>query len=72
MKTYNFDELIDRTGTNTVKYDGRKAFFGNADVMPLWVADMDFRTPDFILDAIRKRAEHEIFGYTFRAESYSQ
>jgi cystathionine beta-lyase len=72
MKTYNFDELIDRTGTNTVKYDGRKAFFGNADVMPLWVADMDFRTPDFIVDAIRKRAEHEIFGYTFRAESYSQ
>ncbi|MBV5315218.1 MAG: PatB family C-S lyase [Prolixibacteraceae bacterium] len=72
MKTYNFDELIDRTGTNTVKYDGRKIFFGNADVMPLWVADMDFRTPDFILDAIRKRAEHEIFGYTFRAESYSQ
>lgn len=72
MKTYNFDELIDRTGTNTVKYDGRKTFFGNADVMPLWVADMDFRTPDFIVDAIRKRAEHEIFGYTFRAESYSQ
>jgi len=72
MKTYNFDELIDRTHTNSVKYDGRKAFFGNADLMPLWVADMDFRTPDFILDAIKKRAEHELFGYTFRGESYHQ
>jgi len=71
MKTYNFNELIDRTTTNTVKYAGRKAFFGNADVLPLWVADMDFRTPDFIVDAIRKRAEHEIFGYTFRPETYS-
>jgi len=72
MKTYNFDELIDRSGTNTVKYDGRKSFFGNEDVLPLWVADMDFRTPDFIMEAIRKRAEHDLFGYTFRPESYSQ
>ena len=72
MKTYNFDELIDRTGTNTVKYDGRKSFFGNPDLLPLWVADMDFKTPDFIIDAIRKRAEHEIFGYTLRPESYTQ
>lgn len=72
MKTYNFDELIDRSGTNTVKYDGRKSFFGNPDVLPLWVADMDFRTPDFIMEAIRKRAEHDLFGYTFRPESYSQ
>lgn len=72
MKIYNFDELIDRTNTNCIKYDARKAFFGNADVLPLWVADMDFRTPDFIVDAIKKRAEHEIFGYTFRPESYTQ
>lgn len=72
MKIYNFDELIDRTNTNSVKYDGRKAFFGNADVLPLWVADMDFKTPDFIVDAIKKRTEHEIFGYTFRGESYHQ
>ncbi|MDP3641996.1 MAG: PatB family C-S lyase [Bacteroidota bacterium] len=72
MKIYNFDELIDRTHSNSVKYDGRKAFFGNADLLPLWVADMDFRTPDFIVEAIRKRAEHEIFGYTLRADSYHQ
>jgi cystathionine beta-lyase len=72
MKTYNFDELIDRTNTNSIKYDARKMFFGNEDVLPLWVADMDFRTPDFIVDAIKKRAEHEVFGYTFRGESYNQ
>lgn len=72
MKTYNFDELIDRTNTNCIKYDARKAFFGKDDLLPLWVADMDFRTPDFIIEAIRKRAEHEVFGYTFRGESYNQ
>ena len=72
MKTYNFDELVDRTNTNSLKYDARAAFFGKADILPLWVADMDFRTPDFILDAIKKRAEHEIFGYTFKPESYTQ
>lgn len=71
MKTYNFDELIDRTNTNCIKYDGRKVFFGNEDLLPLWVADMDFRTPDFIVEALKKRAEHEIFGYTYRAESYT-
>jgi cystathionine beta-lyase len=72
MKTYNFDELIDRSQSSTVKYDGRKAFFGNPDVLPLWVADMDFRTPDFIIEAIKKRTEHEIFGYTIRPETYHQ
>ncbi|HLN72666.1 MAG TPA: PatB family C-S lyase [Prolixibacteraceae bacterium] len=72
MKTYNFDELIDRTHTNCIKYDARAAFFGKADVLPLWVADMDFKTPDFIVEAIKKRAEHEVFGYTFRGEEYNQ
>ena len=72
MKTYNFDELIDRTNTNCLKYDARNSFFGTANLLPLWVADMDFRTPDFIVEAIRKRAEHEIFGYTFRGEAYNQ
>jgi len=72
MKTYNFDEYVDRTNTNSLKYDARAAFFGKADLLPLWVADMDFRTPDFIVEAIKKRAEHEIFGYTFRSESYTQ
>jgi cystathionine beta-lyase len=70
MKRYNFDEIIDRRGTNCIKYDALERYFGTSDVLPLWVADMDFRTPDFIVDAIRKRAEHEVFGYTFRPDSY--
>ena len=72
MKTYNFDELIDRTHTNCIKYDARTAFFGKADLLPLWVADMDFRTPDFIVEAIKKRADQDIYGYTFRGEEYNQ
>ena len=72
MKTYNFDELIDRTNTHCIKYDGRLVFFGKADILPLWVADMDFRTPDFIVEAIKKRAEQDIYGYTFRGEPYNQ
>lgn len=67
---YNFDEIIPREGTNCLKYDARERFFGAGDVLPLWVADMDFKTPDFITEAIKKRAEHEIYGYTFRSESY--
>jgi cystathionine beta-lyase len=70
MKKYDFDEIIPREGTNCIKYDGREWIFKTNDVLPLWVADMDFRTPDFIVEAIKKRAEHEIFGYTFKPESY--
>ncbi|SHI35833.1 cystathione beta-lyase [Tangfeifania diversioriginum] len=70
MKRYDFDEIIPREGTNCIKYDGREWIFKTNDVLPLWVADMDFRTPDFIVKAIKKRAEHEIFGYTFKPESY--
>jgi cysteine-S-conjugate beta-lyase len=67
---YNFDEVIDRTNTACVKYDLRNLFFGTEEVIPMWVADMDFRTPDFIMNAIRERAQHEILGYSIRPESY--
>ncbi len=70
MKKYNFDEIIDRTGTNCLKWDLRSRFFKTDDVLPLWVADTDFRSPDFIIDAIRERAGHELFGYSFRPDSY--
>ena len=72
MKYYNFDEIVPREGTNCIKYDARDWIFKTNDVLPLWVADMDFKTPDFIADAIKKRAEHEIYGYTFKPESYYQ
>ena len=67
---YNFDEIIERSNTACVKYDLRKAFFGNEQVIPMWVADMDFRTPEFVINAIRQRAEHEILGYSIRPETY--
>lgn len=71
MKHYNFDEVINRKGTSCVKYDGLKdAYQGKENLIPLWVADMDFATPDFIIDALKKRCEHPIFGYTFDDDEY--
>lgn len=67
---YCFDEKIDRTNTNCVKYDLRQNVFGKADVIPMWVADMDFRTPDFIRDAVIERAKGDVYGYTFREDAY--
>jgi cystathionine beta-lyase len=67
---WNFDEPSQREGTNCIKYDLRKETFGVADVIPLWVADMDFNTPDFIINALSDRLRHEIFGYSFRPSEY--
>lgn len=68
--TYNFDEIIDRRNTGAVKLERCKTLFGTEDVLPLWVADMDFRTPDFILNAIQKRLEHPILGYTMPPRNF--
>lgn len=67
---WNFDEAVSREGTNCVKYDLRKEVFGTSELIPMWVADMDFRTPDFIISALRKRLSHEILGYSFRPSEY--
>lgn len=58
MKKYDFDKIIDRKGTGALKTDALREIFGRNDLIPLWVADMDFETPDFITDALRKRMEH--------------
>ena len=63
-KVYDFDKVIDRTGTSCLKYDFGPERKGRDDLLPLWVADMDFSTPVEITDAIKKRVEHGIFGYT--------
>lgn len=68
MPKYCFDKIIDRRGTNCVKYDEMQS----ADIIPLWVADMDFETAPVVLDAMRKRLEHGCFGYTHVPESYYQ
>jgi cystathionine beta-lyase len=67
---WNFDEPTDREGTDCIKYDRRAETFGVKDVIPMWVADMDFKTPDFIVEALSKRLGHEIYGYTYRSAEY--
>ena len=63
---YNFDELVERRGTNCVKWDESPS----ADVIPLWVADMDFRVAPAIQKALQQRVEHGVFGYNIVPESY--
>ena len=68
MNRYNFDQMIDRRNTDCVKYDGLQDVFGCADLLPMWVADMDFRVPPEVQEAARKCCEQGIFGYTFRSD----
>ena len=72
MKQYNFDEIIERKGSDCFKWDALKAMYGRDDLTPMWVADMDFRSPDFVLEAIRQRCEHPVLGYTMPSDSYWQ
>ncbi|MDO8989413.1 MAG: pyridoxal phosphate-dependent aminotransferase [Sideroxyarcus sp.] len=65
----NFDTDIPRSGTNSFKHDGRAAYFGTDDLLPLWVADMDFASPEAVTRALQKRAAHPIYGYTQYPES---
>ena len=67
---YNFDEIIERKGTHCVKHDGMEPFFGRNDLLPMWVADMDFRSPDFVVEALKARCGHEVFGYPVAHEGY--
>lgn len=67
---YNFDKIIERRDTNSVKWDILNEEFGRDDVIPMWVADMDFATPPEIAEAIQKRAAHDVYGYTIRPSSY--
>lgn len=61
---YNFDERIPRRGTDSVKWDGVKEVWGRDDLLPLWVADMDFRTPPFVMDALQRQLASGVLGYT--------
>jgi cystathionine beta-lyase len=67
---YDFDRLVDRSGTHSLKWEWAEKRFGIKDVLPMWVADMDFEVAEPIKAAIMKRAEHGIFGYTDRPDSY--
>lgn len=63
---YNFDEIIPRRGTNSYKWDSAN----DADILPMWVADMDFRTAPAVTEVLKKRVEHGIFGYVRVPDSY--
>lgn len=67
---YDFDKIIDRRGSDCVKFDAMEKAYGSSDLIPLWVADMDFETPDFIMDALRKRLEHPVLGYAAEHPDY--
>ena len=69
---YNFDEEINRKNTNCAKYDGLKKYFGYEDLNPLWVADMDFKTPSFINDAIINAAKNSLYGYSIDSDEIYQ
>ncbi len=69
---YDFDRITDRKGTGSVKVDAIKAYFGKEDLIPMWVADMDFRVPDCVVSAIKKRADHGIFGYPVITSGFYQ
>ena len=70
MKPYDFDKIIERRGSGAIKSDALGKFFGKDDLIPMWVADMDFETPDFITEALLERMKHPIFGYTAEPEDY--
>jgi len=67
---YNFDEIIERRGTDTYKYGNLGMVCGREDVLPMWVADMDFKTPPFVMDAIQHRLQQQVLGYTCPSEVY--
>ncbi|MBD5642671.1 putative C-S lyase [Clostridium botulinum] len=67
---YDFDEIIDRSNNRAAKYDERVKKFGTSEVIPLWIADMDFRTAQPIIDACKRKAEEGVWGYTSRPNSY--
>lgn len=69
---FNFDLPVNRENTNAVKFDGRQQYFGTTDIIPLWVADMDFAVPDCITHALHERISHPVFGYTLYPESLYQ
>ncbi|TWP27959.1 putative C-S lyase [Apibacter muscae] len=72
MRRYNFDEVIDRKNTDCLKYDALKERFGSVDLIPLWVADMDFQSPPELIEALVERTQQGVFGYPYPPKEYYQ
>ena len=67
---FDFDQVIDRKNTNCAKWDGMKRKNVNPDVISMWVADMDFKAPQRVLDVLKERIDHGVFGYSFVGDDY--
>lgn len=67
---FDFDKVPDRRGTNSVKWDNADKAYGGTNLLPMWIADMDFKVAPAITDAIRARADHGVFGYSFLSDEY--
>lgn len=65
MTKYNFDQYIDRQNTASIKWGMTKNLFGADDILPMWVADMDFEAPTEVIEALKKRIDHGVFGYSY-------
>ena len=70
MSKYDFDKVTDRRGTSSLKYDFGMERRRRDDLLPLWVADMDFRTSSYVEEALVERAKNGVFGYTESGEDY--
>lgn len=70
MKITSFDDYIERRGSSSTKYDGCQAVFHREGLLPMWIADMDFPTPDFVIHAIRERLKHPVLAYFLRSEGF--
>lgn len=69
-KSYDFDRITDRHHTNSIKWDFNQRIFGREDILPMWVADMDFPAPDAVVEALVNRAKHGIYGYSDSMDGY--
>lgn len=72
MAKVNFNQVIQRKKTNSVKYDGVKSYFGKSKLQPLWVADMDFETPKFVQKALKKKIDQGALGYEIISDKFYQ
>lgn len=72
MERNDFDKVIERGGTASVKWDATEKVFGTKDILPMWVADMDFHPPEAVAEALKSKIDHGIFGYTFVPRSVTE
>ncbi len=66
---YNFDQVVNRKGSNSVKWDNLKEVYGTEDILPMWIADMDFKAPDEVIEALQVKLDHGVFGYNVKSDS---